>query len=63
MACNLDGYVFYSFEYDWDAQREKQELEAKGFVVKLKREKTDTKGLKMYSVWIKLVPMPGAWRT
>lgn len=47
------GYKYHSFEYDGDAQNEKNKLEKQGFIVKLLRAKTDTKGLKMYSVWIK----------
>ena len=48
-----DGYKFYSYEYDWDAQREQRKLEEKGYSVKLLRERTDTRGLKMYSIWIR----------
>lgn len=47
------GYRFYSYEYDFDAQEEKRKLENKNYLVILYREKTDTKGLKMYSLWIK----------
>lgn len=47
------GFEHYSFEYDGYAQHEKSKLEKDGYDVKLLREKTDTKGLKMYSLWIK----------
>ena len=48
-----NGYTFHSYEYDYDAQREMRILERRGFECKLLRERTDTKGLKMYSVWYK----------
>lgn len=47
------GYKFYSFEYDYDAQREQKRLLNDYSDVKLVRERTDTKGLKMYSIWVK----------
>ena len=48
-----DGYKFYSYEYDYDAQREQRKLEEKGYSVKLVKERSDTRGLKMYSIWIR----------
>lgn len=47
------GYRLQGYEYDYDAQRSERLLQREGFEVKLLREKTDTKGMKMYSVWIK----------
>lgn len=48
-----EGYEFYSYEYDYDAQKEQSKLQQKGYDVKLLREQTDTQGLKMYSLWIR----------
>lgn len=48
-----NGYSFHGYEYDYDAQHERNKLINRGYDVKLKREKSDTRGLKMYSLWIK----------
>jgi len=48
------GYVFESYEYDGDAQRLARTIVRKtGCETKLVRERTDTQGLKLYSVWKK----------
>ena len=46
-----EGFKFHSYEYDYDAQREVENLERKGYDAKLLRERSDTPYLKMYSVW------------
>ena len=46
-----DGYYFHSYEYDGDAQDMRAKLEGIGYDVRLLRERSDTAGLKMYSVW------------
>ena len=48
-----DGYIFKEYLYDYDAQREQRRLEKQNIKVKLLRERTDTQGLKMYSVRVK----------
>lgn len=48
-----DGYEFYGYEYDGDAQREQEKLLKRYKDVRLLREPTDTRGLKMYSIWAK----------
>lgn len=48
-----DGFELISYEYDGDAQRCAARIEARGLQWKLLREKSDTRGLKMFSVWAK----------
>ena len=45
------GWKQVSYEYDGIAQREASRLESEGYEAKLVRERTDTKGIKMFSVW------------
>lgn len=46
-----NGWEQVSYEYDGDAQQEAKRIENMGFQTKLVRERTDTKGLKMFSIW------------
>lgn len=46
-----EGWEQVSYEYDGDAQREAAKLTENGYEAKLVRERTDTPGVKMFSVW------------
>lgn len=46
-----EGFTFHGYEYDYDAQREQKNIMQRGFEAKLLRERTDTPGLKMFSIW------------
>lgn len=50
-----NGYELYGYEYDYDAQAERDKLKRKypKAKVRLLREKSDTIGMKMYSIWTK----------
>ena len=48
-----DGFECYGCEYDGDAQKRQAILERNGYETRVLRERTDTKGLKMYSVWMR----------
>lgn len=46
------GFKFEGYEYDWNVQKLQKYLElTTGKEVKLVRERTDTPGFKMWSVW------------
>lgn len=46
-----EGWEQVSYEYDGEAQKEMAWLVLNGYEVKLVRERTDTPGVKMFSVW------------
>lgn len=52
-----EGWEFASFEYDGTAQLEARQYQNQGYEVKLMKERTDTQGLKLYSIWKKKVGM------
>lgn len=52
-----EGWEFASFEYDGTAQLEARQYQNQGYEVKLMKERTDTQGLKLYSIWTKKVGM------
>lgn len=45
------GWEQVAYEYDGSAQREAEKLRTDGYEAKLVRERTDTPGVKMFSVW------------
>ena len=49
-----NGWEFKSYEYEDAVQQEAAKYKNQGYDVKLLREQSDTAGLKMYSIWIKV---------
>ena len=46
-----EGFKFHGYEYESGARSETAKLERSGYETRLLRERSDTAGMKMYSVW------------